>query len=580
MKFKHAPHFWKLFFLFSLVSLLLSYGVKKFYYSVNIEKNLQREQSTLQTVRELLISRLAHTVDDALSEANKDLYAEFLKSDKHHHLVNQSIESIISKKSGYFQLRVIDLQGNERAKVVSKNGHVTLVSKNELQNKSHTSYVQMGLTKPKGELCISKMNLNKEFGKIEMPLRPALRFVAPIFDPKTSKRLGLFVINYNADELFKILEKIEQRMVGKLEFINGDSFWLYSSNSNKQQQLWGFEYTPIRQNMKMENPILWYKISKQKKAMFHLNSSYYAFDTISRSEFSTCKKQGWKLLSIIDDETLETLLIATNQLFNILYLVFIFLAAIFAKIISHNIKVKNDVAAEQQKNIQSSKLASLGEMAAGVAHEINNPLAVISGYTKQLKKMMQKENPDGEKMELFFKNISDATTKAAKIIKGLKEFSRDTSSDDLEAVSLAQVLEDTHLLYATKLRNNNIKYSHESIAKELMVSCQPVQIGQIIINIVHNAMDAMKDINDKNIEVFIEQTEHTIKINIKNSGSLIPAEIREKIFEPFFTTKPPGDGTGLGLSISKQIAKGHKGDLFLSEDATATTFILELPKVP
>ena len=62
-------------------------------------------------------------------------------------------------------------------------------------------------------------------------------------------------------------------------------------------------------------------------------------------------------------------------------------------------------------------------------------------------------------MELFFKNISDATTKAAKIIKGLKEFSRDTSSDDLEAVSLAQVLEDTHLLYATKLRNNNIKYS-------------------------------------------------------------------------------------------------------------------------
>src|SRR5471032_2230340 len=257
--------------------------------------------------------------------------------------------------------------------------------------------------------------------------------------------------------------------------------------------------------------------------------------------------------------------------------------------------------------VQSEKLASLGQLAAGVAHEINNPVGFISsnlstldGYFKQLQQMLdayrqaeasisspeviERLNLLRERVELEFlrediplliKESKDGISRVGQIVKDLKDFSRVDSSQEWQWANLQQGIESTLNIVA-----NELKYKAD-VVKEYQVlpeiECLPSQINQVIMNLIVNASQAIGP--ERGVITLRTGLEgETVWIEVADTGSGIEPQCLQKIFDPFFTTKPIGQGTGLGLSLSYGIVKKHHGDISVrSEVGAGTTFRVELP---
>jgi PAS domain S-box-containing protein len=233
--------------------------------------------------------------------------------------------------------------------------------------------------------------------------------------------------------------------------------------------------------------------------------------------------------------------------------------------------------AEQRAALfQKSRLTSLGEMASGIAHEINNPLAIINGKVYMLRKMLAQQDLDKEKMLEELTKIESTTFRISKIVKGLKTFSRSGDEDPFEWISLKSVLDDTFELCAEKLLHHEIEFS-VNIPAAIKIRCRPVQIGQVFSNLILNSFDAIKNNKEKwiRIEYFISKS--GLRISLVDSGLGIPLETADKILQPFFTTKQVGNGMGLGLSISAGIMQNHSGRLWYDSDASNTCFHIEFP---
>lgn len=229
--------------------------------------------------------------------------------------------------------------------------------------------------------------------------------------------------------------------------------------------------------------------------------------------------------------------------------------------------------------IASTKMSSLGEMAAGIAHEINNPLAIVYANACQASRALERGKVDHAKLRSLLKEIEVTSMRIEAIVDGLRVFSRDGGSNEpLQTVSAPGILEQTLVLCAARFKNHGVEVKTPKVRKDISLSCRPVPISQVILNLLNNAFDAVVGTANPIIEVQIIEEKNHVKFIFENSGKKIPPLIADKIFEPFFTTKPQGEGTGLGLSISKGIAESHKGTLSLDSSSKHTRFILRLPK--
>ena len=227
--------------------------------------------------------------------------------------------------------------------------------------------------------------------------------------------------------------------------------------------------------------------------------------------------------------------------------------------------------------LQSSKMASLGVMASGIAHEINNPLAIIVGKTNRIKKMMSEPAFNNQEVLADLDKIKSTSDRISKIIKGLHAFSRNTINDPYNTVSIKKLINETLELCLEKFRNDGIELFIENIF-DVDIQCRPAEISQVILNLLNNAYDAVIELPKKWIRIEMRYiSAERVQLLITDSGSGISKEIAEKIMLPFFSTKNVSKGTGLGLSISKRIIEDHWGNLFLDESSPNTCFILEIP---
>lgn len=221
----------------------------------------------------------------------------------------------------------------------------------------------------------------------------------------------------------------------------------------------------------------------------------------------------------------------------------------------------------EKQLLQSDKLATVGQLAAGVAHEINNPLGNISLYTQML---LKKTADDATKDKLMV--INNEANRAANIVKGLLDFARQS---ELKLSHIDINKEIGKVLGILKPQLNDIKVN-TALAPLPLILADGGQIQQVMMNLLKNSIQSITE--KGKIMVKTRAKDNNVEISISDNGCGIPKENLDKIFDPFFTTKEQGKGTGLGLSISYGIIKRHNGSMEVkSEVGEGTTFIIKLP---
>lgn len=239
------------------------------------------------------------------------------------------------------------------------------------------------------------------------------------------------------------------------------------------------------------------------------------------------------------------------------------------------------LAEEERKQLElkaqiSSRLASVGEMAAGVAHEINNPLTGITGYAQ----LLMERNDLQADIKSDLAAINDGAQRVAGIVQRLLAFSRQTKPQR-KLVDINDLIESTLILRAYHLRVSNIDVVSRLAPGFLETVVDPGQIQQVLLNLIVNAEMEMKLAHGKGkLTITTEKTNNTIKVSVKDNGPGIKPEIIDRIFDPFFTTRDVGQGTGLGLSLCYGIIAEHSGKIYArSQPGKGATFIVELPVV-
>jgi two-component system, NtrC family, sensor kinase len=236
--------------------------------------------------------------------------------------------------------------------------------------------------------------------------------------------------------------------------------------------------------------------------------------------------------------------------------------------------VLDDISEKTQMEdqlMQSEKLSSIGLLAAGIAHEVNTPIAGISSYTQ----MLLKETPETDKRKNILKKIEKQTFRAAEIVNGLLSFSR-INDNEFNALDINKLITESLALLDHQLKNSHIlvECSYEKLLLPVFGNAGKLQ--QVFLNLFLNAKDAMPSGGDLKIQTAMNDS--LVIIDITDNGLGISEENLKKIFDPFFTTKAIGKGTGLGLAVSYGIIQEHGGRIFVNSDSgKGTHFIIKLP---
>ena len=252
--------------------------------------------------------------------------------------------------------------------------------------------------------------------------------------------------------------------------------------------------------------------------------------------------------------------------------------ALETQVIQNHLELQK--AFEQQKQtqnalIQTAKLASLGEMATGIAHELNQPLQAIMGFSQEMLHS-EKFTPTGTE---FMNDIVSASRKMAEIIKSLRSFAR-TSGEELSQTSVDHVIEEAVRLMKHHLMQKGIDVEVHFGSALPLIEANPIQFEQVLINMIGNARDAIEEVKSirGKIQIDAKRTGEHIELKIRDNGCGMSASTRQKIFDPFFTTKEVGKGTGLGMSISYGILKKMHAEISIqSEVGKGSEFTITIP---
>jgi len=234
----------------------------------------------------------------------------------------------------------------------------------------------------------------------------------------------------------------------------------------------------------------------------------------------------------------------------------------------------------RQQMIATERLASLGTLAAGVAHEINNPLAIISESVGWLRSLLNKEElkdmPHRDGFIMALEKIETSKERAKRITHQLLGFARKTDSL-IQETDLAVLLNEVSQLVAREAAAREVRVETDVPPESNRIFTDPNQLRQVVLNLVTNALQATPP--GGLVRLLVRQEQNGLRLEVVDTGEGIPKENLQRIFEPFFSTKPPGKGTGLGLSVSLGIVEKLGGRIEVkSELGRGTTFCVHLPR--
>lgn len=249
-----------------------------------------------------------------------------------------------------------------------------------------------------------------------------------------------------------------------------------------------------------------------------------------------------------------------------------------ARQVTRNIETRRwaeTIKTQQSLLVQTGRMAALGQMAGGIAHEINTPLGSLALGLGMLEDRLN----ESEKIEIS--RLNRAVFKISKIIKNLLSFSGDSDKEELVNTDIRVCIDDSLSFCSERFKNNEIEIIVDDnlTSKARLLKIQPTNVTKAILNILNNSFDAVSETDTKKwVKLSSLENEHETQIIISDSGNRIPNDVAEKMMEPFFTTKAIGKGAGLGLSFAQGIMEKHSGRLDYLSDEPNTAFALCFPK--
>ncbi len=233
---------------------------------------------------------------------------------------------------------------------------------------------------------------------------------------------------------------------------------------------------------------------------------------------------------------------------------------------------------QQTLLVASSRLSAIGELAGSIAHEINNPLGIVKGYSEQLLKLIKREPLDLDRMSYAGQKISDTIDRMSQIILSLRRLSYEADGEPMENIDLVQVVDDTLAICRQSIQQLGIELIFERPLGPMRTLGRPLQIGQVLLNLIQNARDAVEVLDKKWIRIAIKRRDARLELIVEDSGHGLKPDVLARIGQPFFTTKPFGKGTGLGISISKKIMAAHGGSIDVDAQHPHTRFVVVMPQ--
>lgn len=246
--------------------------------------------------------------------------------------------------------------------------------------------------------------------------------------------------------------------------------------------------------------------------------------------------------------------------------------------ITPRVRAERMLAEQQMRMLNSARLSALGTMASGIAHEINNPLAVMAAGAEQLDVLIEEPVKYKDKIHTITHMVQRHATRIQRIIRGLRSLSRDASGDPFAETPVHEIITDTVELCRERFKLHGVDLRLPEPLPEVMIECRAAQIGQVLLNLLNNAFDVVEKLAEKWVSLEVQDNVSHVTLAITDSGQGLSWEIHEKMFIPFYTTKSDQKGLGLGLSISKGIIEAHGGEITVDSGNPHTRFVIRLPK--
>ena len=558
-------------------------------------------------------------------------------------------KSFLESKHHYHSIRYIGVKNNgkELVRVENNKGEIKSYIYENLQHKSHRTYYKKGLTLKKREIYVSDIDYNREYDEIIKPYQLVMRSVTPVYT-KEGDVFGVVVININVEHLFEDFLSSNRS--------NENTVFRYIINSKGETLDLHNEGEVISLHSKKSSTILlrrpeWnaFFSKKEEVEVTKKITNHNKYMALYAKKVFFDKSEKERFVVLIEEKPYETVIENASNVkkHSIIVAVVLLLSAIVITIVFSNIFTKplkkitntlthfkgnqgkfkldvnsndeigalasafrdviNDLDQAQEQLIQSDKMASIGQLAAGVAHEINNPVGFIGSninalktYCEELLLLLDEYETADEYLKNDFahwnsidkvkkdidlnylkKDIvkliaesTDGVKRVKDIVQDLKDFSH-VDESEWQFIDIHAGMDST-----LNIVHNEIKYKAEVIKHygDLPdIECIGSQLNQVFMNLLVNAAHAIDEHGTIKIETGLTDNEW-VWISISDTGKGIPKSKLKKIFDPFYTTKPIGQGTGLGLSLSYSIIEKHSGRIDVeSVEGVGTTFCIWLP---
>lgn len=453
--------------------------------------------------------------------------------------------------------RLTYLYGATAVKMISPDGSYFadadgLITHANLKDRDYFVYLQ---NNDSHEMYIAPPVISKSINKWVVVCALRLNFQNGLFG-------GLLIVTYEVENLAQSLKELQVTKDGSFGLLNMDRVLMLRLPA--KPDLYGKVVTETQYIDKLladknfDTTIRKGSIDPVLKVLSLRKMKKYPFYIIASKSYDELIR-GWK-----------------NRVYFQLTIVLLVLFSIFQFLKTYFLNLR-EIDEQMQKMMIQSKFSSLGEMASGIAHEINNPLSVILNSAHLVRKKIE-SNISPLEIIPSLEKIEKTALRISKIVRGLKSFSRNSENDPMEKIQLSSIWTGAFELFAEKFKNNGVSVIVSEVP-DCFILCRETQISQVILNLMSNAFDAIIENDEKWVRVHFTVLNNLIQIRITDSGHGISANVVDKMMQPFYSTKDVGKGTGLGLSISLGIVQEHQGQLKYELFEGHTSFLLLFPKV-